>query len=317
MVDNPKSNIQNPKYVFGPVPSRRLGRSLGIDLVPFKTCTFDCVYCQIGRTTHPSLERHEYVPLREVLSQIAEALARGPRPDYITLAGSGEPTLYARLGELIDGIHKITDVPVDIITNGSMLWMDDVFADVRRADLIIPSLDAGDKDMYDRINRAVCGLTFDKLVAGLKRLSETCPEKVWLEVFFVAGVNDDAAHAAKIAELARGLKFARVQLNTAVRPPAEKHVRGVSPEHLEELADLFTPRAEIVADFSAPTIEGGCALHADTVLDMLRRRPCTVDDIVAGLAVPRQEVLKILELLLRDGKIHTQLQQGREYYLVR
>jgi len=115
-----------PKYVFGPVPSRRLGRSLGVDLIPFKSCTLDCVYCQIGRTTNHTIEREEYVPMEAVLAQIEEAVKRGPRPDYITMAGSGEPPLYKRLGELIDAIHGICDVPIDISTNGTMLWDDEV-----------------------------------------------------------------------------------------------------------------------------------------------------------------------------------------------
>ncbi len=305
------------KYVFGPVPSRRLGRSLGVDLVPFKMCTFDCVYCQLGRTTHHALERREFVPLEDVLSQIREALDRGPRPDYITLAGSGEPTLYRRLGELIDRIHAMTDVPVDIITNGSTLWMDEVFGSVVKADLIVPSLDAGDEETYLRINRAVAEIGFEALLTGLRRLSEVCPQKVWLEVLIVGGVNDDDSQVKKIAKWTDLLRFAKVQLNTAVRPPADKDVRAVSLERLEELAGFFTPRAEVVADFPVPKVVGSCQVHSDAVLEMLRRRPCTVDDITAGLAVARLEVIKIIEVLVRESKIQPEIRQGREYYIVR
>jgi wyosine [tRNA(Phe)-imidazoG37] synthetase (radical SAM superfamily) len=313
MVNNQKS--ENRKFVFGPVPSRRLGRSLGVDLIPFKTCTFDCVYCQIGRTTHHAVERREFVPMDQVLVHLKDALASGPKPDYITLAGSGEPTLYSRLGDLIDQIHALTDVPVDIITNGSTLWMDDVFEEIVKADLIIPSLDAGDEKTYMDINRSVIEITFEKLLAGLNRLRQTCPEKVWLEVFLIKGLNDSPDHVRKIADLIRPMNFAKVQLNTAVRPPAEKFVQCVSAGDLEKLAGFFTPRAEIIADFPAPKIEGQCQVYADAILDMLRRRPCTLDDIVAGLNVRKHEVIKILDALVKENKIHAQIRQDKEYYL--
>lgn len=315
MVDNRKT--ENQKYVFGPVPSRRLGRSLGVDLIPFKTCTFDCVYCQLGRTTHHAIERCEYVPMDQVLAQLKEALATGPKPDYITLAGSGEPTLYSRLGELIDQIHGLTDVPVDVITNGSTLWIDEVFEDIVKADLIIPSLDAGDEKTYMAINRSVIEITFQKLLAGLAWLRESCPEKVWLEVFLIKGVNDDPGQVKKIADLAREMKFARVQLNTAVRPPAEKSVQCVSLEELEHLADLFTPRAEIIADFPSPNVDGGRVADADAVLELIRRHPCTLDDVVAGLNVQRDDARKTVAILLKENKIHSQFQQNKEYYIYR
>ncbi len=308
---------ENPKYVFGPVPSRRLGRSLGVDLIPFKFCSFNCIYCQLGRTPQHAIDRREYVPIEAVLTQIKEALEHGPKPDYITMAGSGEPTLYTRLGELIDRIHRITDVPVDIITNGSTLWMDEVFDAVVKADLILPSLDAGDAETYARINRPAPEATFERLVFGLQRLADTCPQKVWLEVFIVNGVNDDPAHVKRIAELCRRFHFARVQLNTAVRPPAEQDVRAVEPNVLDKLADLFTPRAQIIADFPHPKNTGEFHACTEAILEMLRRRPCTIDDIVDGLGAVRNEVVKAVELLLEENKILSQKRQDKDYYLVR
>ncbi|MFA5865869.1 MAG: radical SAM protein [Phycisphaerae bacterium] len=315
MVNNHKSEIKNQKFIFGPVPSRRLGRSLGVDLIPFKTCTFDCVYCQLGRTTHLALERREFVPMDEVVKQIKETLVQCPRPDYITLAGSGEPTLYSRLGELIDHIHLLTDVPIDIITNGSTLWNDEVFQAVIRTDLVIPSLDAGDEETYNKINRPTSEINFQKLLDGLNRLCRTCPEKVWLEVFLIGGINDDIGQVKKIADLVRPFNCAKIQLNTAVRPPAEKFVQLVSAQRLEELADLFTPRAEVIADFPTPQVTGQFHPQADTVLEMLRRRPCTLNDIIAGLGLSRNEAIQIIESLRREKKIHSQIQQDKEYYV--
>jgi len=323
MADDPKNENnmvntnQKKKYVFGPVPSRRLGRSLGVDLIPFKFCPFNCVYCQLGRTPSPSTQRQEYVPLDEVLTQIKDALAAGPRPDYITMAGSGEPTLYTRLGELIDRIHAETDVPVDIITNNSLLWIDEVFDAVVKADLILPSLDAGDEETFLRINRPAPDVTFQKLILGLEKLAKTCPQKVWLEVFIVNGINDDENHVRKIAALTKKFNFARVQLNTAVRPPAESTVKPVSPEKLHALAKLFTPEAEIIADFPHPKVSGTFKVHADTILEMLKRRPCTLEDIADGMGAPRNEVIKAIDHLLSEKKIQVQIQGDKDYYLVR
>ena len=152
-------------HVFGPVPSRRLGRSLGVDLVPFKTCTYDCVYCQLGRTTNKTMERREWVPLDEVLAELKAKLHC--RPDYITLSGSGEPTLYSRMGELIERVQSMTDTPVAVLTNGSLLWQSEVRAQVMAADLVIPSLDAGNAPMFSAVNRPHETIAFERMIDGL------------------------------------------------------------------------------------------------------------------------------------------------------
>ena len=148
--------------VFGPVPSRRLGRSLGVDVVPFKTCTYDCIYCQLGRTTCKTVERKAWVPLEDVLDEVKEKLST--RPDYITLSGSGEPTLFSPLGDLIVGIKSMTGIPVALLTNGSLLWQADVREAIRDVDLLIPSLDAGDEAMFRRVNRPHGGLSFEQML---------------------------------------------------------------------------------------------------------------------------------------------------------
>ncbi|MGD2175646.1 MAG: radical SAM protein, partial [Candidatus Brocadiaceae bacterium] len=154
-----------PALVFGPVPSRRLGRSLGIDLVPFKTCSYDCIYCQLGRTTLKTTERREWVPLDLVLEEVEEKL--NSEPDYITLSGSGEPTLFSRLGELIGHIKNITDIPVAVLTNGSLLWRKTVRDNLQEADLVIPSLDAGNESMFRYVNRPAPQLSFYEVAEGL------------------------------------------------------------------------------------------------------------------------------------------------------
>jgi wyosine [tRNA(Phe)-imidazoG37] synthetase (radical SAM superfamily) len=311
------SEQDNKKYVFGPVPSRRLGRSLGVDLIPFKYCSYNCVYCQLGRTPQHAIDRQEYVPMDTLVEQIKDALASGPKPDYITLAGSGEPTLYSRIGELIDRIHAMTDVPVDIITNGSTLWMDEVFNAVVKAELIIPTLTASDATTFEKINRPSVEVTFDRLIAGLDHLAKVCPQKVWLEVFIVNNINDDPRQVQQIAELTNRFKYARVQLNTAVRPPAEHEVEPVSKQKLEELAKLFTPEAEIIAEFPKSKSVGQTYVSSETILEMIIRHPCTLDDIVNGLGADRNQAAGAIEQLLKENKILSEKRQDKDYYYVR
>ena len=155
------------KHVYGPVPSRRLGRSLGVDALTFKSCSFDCVYCQLGRTTNHTAERKEYIPTAEILDEVRRKLENGDRPEYISFAGSGEPTLHSGLGDIIRGIKAMTDVPVVVFTNGSLLWMPEVRADLAAADVVIPSLDGGDAALLDKVNRPVATLDFNRIVEGL------------------------------------------------------------------------------------------------------------------------------------------------------
>jgi len=166
------------KHVFGPVPSRRLGRSLGVDLVPYKTCTFDCIYCQLGCTTDKTIDRREWVPLGDLLEDVKAALVR--EPDYVTLSGSGEPTLYARLGELIAGIRSMTSVPVAVLTNGSLFWKPEVRKELLQADLVVPSLDAGTERSYLQVNRPHSEVTFERLIEGLEAFGREYAGQLWL-----------------------------------------------------------------------------------------------------------------------------------------
>ena len=175
------------QYIYGPVPSRRLGRSLGVDLVPYKTCTYDCIYCQLGRTTNKTTERREWVPTNEVLAQLKDRLSS--RPDYITLSGSGEPTLHADMGRLIHEIKSVTDIPVAVITNGSLLWLSEVQAALLEADLVVPSLDAGSEDLFKYVNRPHPQIRFDQMLSGLRGFRRLFHDQYWLEVFLLSGVT--------------------------------------------------------------------------------------------------------------------------------
>ena len=171
-------NKQKLKHVFGPVPSRRLGRSLGIDLVPYKVCSFDCVYCQLGLTTNKTMERKEYIPLKEIIADLDRKLAENCEFDYITLSGSGEPTLHSRLGEVIEAIKRRTNKPLAVLTNGSLLWDSEVREAIADADVVMPSLDAGNQTLFEAVNRPCDGLSLEKIVDGLAKFTQTFKGKI-------------------------------------------------------------------------------------------------------------------------------------------
>jgi len=288
-------------YVFGPVPSRRLGRSLGVDLVPFKTCTYDCIYCQLGRTTHKTVERREWVPLDEVVAELQERLAS--RPDYVTLSGSGEPTLYSRVGDLIGRIRALTDIPVAVLTNGSLLWQEDVRRQLLDAHVVMPSLDAGDSNMFNAVNRPHADIAFEQMLEGLIAFRDEYRGQYWLEVFLLGGHTAIPADARKIADCVSRIKPDRVQLNTVTRPPAEDSTVAVPHRHLRELAALFCPAAEVITDFRGVHVEEGFVATRQAVLQLLQRRPCSADDIAQGLGIHRSEAAKHVQELLAQGLV--------------
>lgn len=305
--------------IYGPVPSRRLGRSLGIDLVPFKTCTYDCVYCQLGRTTNRTIERREYVSADAVLARLERKLATGDSPDFISLAGSGEPTLNSGISRLLPAIKRMTDIPVAVITNGSLLWMDEVQTELLAADVVLPSLDAGDAPMFERINRPDPAIAFELMVEGLATFAEHFDGETWLEVMLLAGLTDVPAEATKIAALVREIGPTRIQLNTASRPAVDSSVRPVLPEQMAVLVELFGAGTDVVPDSVRDEGEAtgaGGARKADIVA-LLARRPCSADDIAAGLGLHTLDVLKHLDTLLADGRIGPVAREGTTYYELR
>ena len=298
--------------IFGPVPSRRLGRSLGVDLVPFKTCSYDCIYCQLGRTTNKTVERREWVPLNDVLEELKGKLAS--KPDYITLSGSGEPTLYSKLGELIAGIRAMTDIPVAVLTNGSLLWQETVRRQLMDAHLVIPSLDAGHASMFQAVNRPHESISFDRMLDGLIDFRQEYYGDYWLEVFLLAGHTAVDSELGKIAECVRRIKPDRVQLNTATRPTAEDYAVMVDRKRLGDLAARFDPPAEVIADYRGVHAQGEFQAGRESVLEMIQRRPCSLDDIANGLNMHRNTVGKYIEELDASGLLQTRYSAGKTFY---
>jgi len=301
-------------HVFGPVPSRRLGRSMGVDLVPFKTCSYDCIYCQLGRTTCKTVERKEWVPLDEIVAQVREKLST--EPDYITLSGSGEPTLYSRLSELIVSLKGMTKTPVAVLTNGSLLWDRDVQDGLGGSDLVIPSLDAGNAPLFRHINRPHESISFERMVEGLVEFRSRFGGAYWLEVFLLGGMTAIPAEVDKIGKLVQRIQPDRVQLNTVTRPPVEDFALPVSRKDMERFARMLGDRAEVIADFRGVHRESEFAAKREDVLDLLRRRPCTVEDIAAGLGMHANEAIKYVTELVERGAIVDETRDYRTYYKV-
>lgn len=313
---------EDKKYLFGPVPSRRLGLSLGVDIVPFKTCTLDCVYCQLGKTTERTIERRQYVPVEPVLAELKERLAEGLVADYITISGSGEPTLNSRLGELIAGIKKLADIPVAVLTNGTLLYREDVRADCAGADVVLPSLDAGDQQIFEKLNRPHADISIEKLIDGLVAFRREFSGAIWLEVFLIEGLNTGAEQIAKIKNAIARIRPDKVQLNTAVRPTADADVKGVKSERLNTIADQMGEDCEVVTGFSPGCGSGRNVTRAEgehqvtinrkaeTLLSMLKRRPCSLDDICLGLGLHHSEALKYIGHLRSSRLIDSEKRDG-------
>jgi wyosine [tRNA(Phe)-imidazoG37] synthetase (radical SAM superfamily) len=276
---------------------------LGVDLVRFKTCTYDCIYCQLGRTTDLTTARREYVPVEDILAQLDEQLRTGPAPDYVSLAGSGEPTLHAGIGELIAGIKRLSPVPIAVLTNGSLLGARDIQDALMEADLVLPSLDAGDPELFRLVNRPCADIAFGAMVDGLVEFRERFAKPVWLEVMLLAGITGIRSEVEKIAALARRIRPNRVQLNTVTRPPCEEFAHPVPPESMTSFARLFGRGASVVSERrTRGALAPGSVTDGD-ILGLLTRRPCTARDISAGLGLHIGEVAKRLDVLADRGRV--------------
>jgi wyosine [tRNA(Phe)-imidazoG37] synthetase (radical SAM superfamily) len=306
----------NYKYLFGPVPSRRLGRSLGVDLVPMKACSINCVFCQLGSCNETTAERGEYVPTQDVIKELSCWLAEDGAADCITLSGSGEPTLHTGFGEILRFIKSNTDIRTVLLTNSTLFCDQQVRADAISADVIKVSLSAWDQASFEAVNRPVAGIFFDQVVAGLAALRAEFAGEIWMEVFLVPGLNTLPEQVKKIAALAAEISPDRIQLNTAVRPPAEQFVQPVPERYLHELAGLFEPQAEIIASFKAGE-SSRMDLTPDSLLNLIVRHPATVEQIaqmtgrsIAEVSNALDGMAERLQRIERNGALYYQAISG-------
>ena len=303
--------------LFGPVPSRRLGISLGIDLVPMKTCTLNCIYCECGESTHLTLERREYVPFATVKQELSIYFENNPPPDYITFSGSGEPTLNSRIGDMLHFIkNHIHDIPVALLTNGTLFSQKQVREDIKAATVIIPSLDAATEKVFRKINRPSPHLKVDTIIQGLIQLRKEYRGKIWLEIFIVPGMNDTEQELTALKQAIDKIKPDQVQINTLDRPGSVPTLRAATRQELEHVIDFWEiENAAIVAD--APEHKALFPYRKDTasaILGTIARRPCTLTDLSEILGLPTDEVKKYIDSLHTDKKIKIVKQKRGLFY---
>lgn len=304
------------KHVFGPVPSRRLGFSLGVDPIPRKYCNYDCVYCQIGRTAEREVERKSFFDPDEIVGEVLKAVRGSSRIDVITFSGSGEPTLNKDLGLMIRRVKKRTDKTVAVITNGSLLSRPDVREDISSADILLPSLDAVSEHAFELVNRPHPSITVQDVIAGMKSVAQDFKGKIWLEIMFVKGVNDSPEEQALLRAVLGQVSVDRIQLNTVTRPPGET-VEALGASELAQIGASFGDRCEVICGFDKRAEAIGRDEWVECVLAILGRRSLTLDDVVRLTGIPWEEAAERLTRLEKDKVIESVRQGDNLYYVTK
>jgi wyosine [tRNA(Phe)-imidazoG37] synthetase (radical SAM superfamily) len=273
------------KYVFGPVPSRRLGQSLGIDTIPLKTCNWNCVYCQLGRTVPLTNRRREYFPRDEILAEVQQELAahKPSEIDWVTFVGSGEPALHIGLGWLIRKVKGLTNLPIAVITNGAIFYLPEVRAELAAADAVLPSLDAGNRKLYRKVNRHHPDATYKRLVDGLVEFRKEYPGRLWVEVMLVRGLNDTEDALCEIAEVLKRVQPDAVHINLPTRPPAETWVQPPDEEGLIRAISILGNIAEVVHPAEGSFDLRGYENVVDAVIGIITRHPMRQDELERAL----------------------------------
>lgn len=318
------------KYLFGPVYSRRLGHSLGIDLLPPKICTLNCVYCEVGPTTELTCDRKEYVPTEEILKEIDQVLGQGAggQPiDVFTLTAMGEPTLHTGIGKIIAYLKSKTDKPVAVLTNGTLFFDPKVRAELSAADIVIPSLDAARQESFERVNQPASMVNLEQVIEGLALFRREFRGELWLEILLVRDMNDSLEDLVALQQAVRKINPTRIQLNTVARPPMDEHARPVTREKMEQaaamLADGYDGRVDILIDFQAiGKKEDGKEKQArkqqalvEEIAAMLQRRPCPLEEIDKALHVQDLDLTReCVQMLVDTDRIEKIVHDDKEFY---
>ena len=309
------------KHIFGPVPSRRLGISLGVDLVPLKTCSLDCVYCECGKTTKLTTKRKEYVPQKEIIFELNHYLKRQPELDYITFSGSGEPTLHNGIGNIVKFIKKkYPQYTLALLTNTTLLGDKVLQKEIKDIDLILPSLDAVSDETFNKINRPEHSLNNKNIINGIIDFSKNYKGKIWLEIFIIPGLNDTEEELKLFKKILNEINPEMIQLNSIDRPSTETWVKKATKENLMRIKNYLSPSlpVEIIAKFDSGTrlifekenIE-------NKILSIIYRRPCTIDDLVKISGLHLNELNKYIRILLENNIIEVSAQKRGNFYRIK
>ncbi len=302
------------KYIYGPVPSRRLGRSLGVDLLKPKSCTVDCVYCQLGSSPPLPPVRKRFVDPDEVERELRERIESGGKADYITLSGSGEPTLSIDLGRTIRFAKGLDVAPVCVLTNGTFMSDPAVREELSAADVVIPNLDAADEDTFRRVNRPHPDIDFDAMIEGIVRFGREFDGKLLLEIVLIEGMNNSDEHLHKLADTVNRIRPAGAWVGSVYRPPSEDFAKPVGPEGLQHARGIIGDSARVIESFKAKDIDVHYAALIEEVAALLSRRPETVSGVAMSLGANEHEVFKAVSILLKKGVVRRVKLGGKEYY---
>ena len=305
------------RYLFGPVPSRRLGISLGVDLVPHKVCSLDCVYCECGATTKLTLDRKEYILYDRVIKELNHYFTHNPDPDYITFSGSGEPTLNVRFGDVIEFIkQRKPDIPVAVLTNGTLLHQEQVRKELLKVDVVLPSLDAATETTFRKLNRPHHDLNLEEYIRGLEQFRKEYSGKLWLEVLILPGYNNDETNLNHLKAAFQKIQPDKIQLNTLDRPGIMDDLSAADQAELQRIVDFW--QLENVEIISKPPerkdIKSYRKDRETAILETISRRPCTLEDLAKILGLHANEVNKYLSVLEAEGKVKTVSQKRGIFY---
>ncbi|MBF0550729.1 MAG: radical SAM protein [Deltaproteobacteria bacterium] len=303
------------RHIFGPVPSRRLGLSLGLDVIPAKTCPFDCIYCQIGKTTHHTTRPDNFVTAAELLKELRVFLDQADcNFDCLTFSGSGEPTLNSELEDMLVGVRQLTDKPSVVITGGSLMAEATVRRALRLADVVMPSLDSAVQATFEAVNRPVPGLVVAEIIRGMEIFRSEFSGQMRLEVLFVKGYNDRPDEIEALKSAIERIQPDTVEINTVVRPPAEKFALTVGLAELEQIRAALGHKARIIADFKRAATAAASPQLDLAIIAVISRRPVTLDDLVLSLGAQRTEIVNHLKMLISKGRVQPTYHDQKEYY---
>lgn len=305
-------------YFYGPVPSRRLGFSLGVNLLPKKICPFDCIYCQLGKTKIKSVKRFTYVNLNKLKRELRNILKKKPRISYITISGSGEPTLHKNLDKIIVAIKKATKnkYPVCVVTNSSLFGDKKVRAELKKADLVIPSLDAATANIFNKIDRPCKSIDIQKITEGLIEFRKEFKGRIWLEIMLVGNINDTLQEAKKLKEVIKRINPDKIQLNIPVRPAGYK-ISLPEYEKVKAIKHIIGSKAEVVSYFHKERQKRFSKNAKEDIINFLKARPASAEDLVSSLGLKEKQVFTALKELLFGKKVKVGIWSTKKYFFIR
>lgn len=312
--------METLKYLFGPVPSRRLGRSLGINIVPSKICSMNCIYCEVGKTKALSTLRKPYIKAADIINEFKENYNKfKDDTDVITITGAGEPTLNSELADILNGIKEVTDKPIAILTNSTMLGDKEVFDTLLNFDIVVPSLDAASEENFKKVTLPHPDFSVAEIIDNLRKFSLEYKGKLFLEILLCGGLNDSDEEIKKLTEAIKDMRITKIQLGTIARPPAFSEAKQVSDERMLEIARYFATNglnAEIIGGFKEVYKNAGGSKDLKTLIAAISKmRPCSINDFSAVFGERKENVEKIIDELLKEKQIVSEVFESEKYYV--